>query len=173
MPAGVNCLNIDRIGRETEKISPKEEEAVRKAILVAVLFLLPALAVMARADEAVHKLAIHVDQNDPAVMNLALNNAQNVKQYYESKGEKVLIEIVAYGPGLEMFVDDKSPVKDRIAAMSLESPEITFAACGNTHDAMVKKAGKEVPLVSEATVVQSGVVRLMELQADGYAYVRP
>ena len=147
---------------------------MRKAILVAILLLLPAIALLAaRADEAVHKLAIHVDQNDPAIMNLALNNAQNVKQYYEAKGEKVLIEIVAYGPGLEMFVEAKSPVKDRIAAMSLESPEITFAACGNTHDAMVKKAGKEVPLVSEATVVQSGVVRLMELQADGCAYVRP
>jgi intracellular sulfur oxidation DsrE/DsrF family protein len=146
---------------------------MRKVILVAVLFLLPALAIVARADEAVHKLAIHVDQNDPAVMNLALNNAQNVKQHYEAKGEKVLIEIVAYGPGLEMFVEAKSPVRDRIAAMSLESPEITFAACGNTHDKMVEKAGGEVPLVAEATVVPSGVVRLMELQADGYAYVRP
>lgn len=147
---------------------------MRKAILVAVLFLLPALALVgAKADETVRKLAIHVDQNDPAVMNLALNNAQNVKQHYDAKGEKALIEIVAYGPGLEMFVEAKSPVKDRIAAMSLESPEITFAACGNTHDKMVEKAGKDVPLLSEATIVPSGVVRLMELQADGYAYLRP
>ena len=38
---------------------------------------------------------------------------------------------------------------------------------------MIKKAGKDVPLMSEATMVPSGVVRLMELQADGYAYVRP
>jgi intracellular sulfur oxidation DsrE/DsrF family protein len=147
---------------------------VRKAILVAILFGLPAVVPAgARADETVHRLAVHVDQNDPAVMTMALNNAQNVKQHYDAKGEKVLIEIVAYGPGLEMLVAAKSPVRDRIAAMSLESPEITFAACGNTHDKMVEKAGKDVPLVSEATVVPSGVVRLMELQADGYAYIRP
>lgn len=130
-------------------------------------------SIVAQAQEAVHKLAIHVDENDPAVMNLALNNAQNVRQYYTAKGEKVLIEIVAYGPGLQMYVAESSPVKDRISAMSLESPEISFAACGNTHEKIVEKAGKDVPLLEEAKMVPSGVVRLMELQGEGYAYVRP
>ena len=59
-----------------------------------------------------HKLAIHVDQNDPAIMNLALNNAQNVKSFYEAEGDTVTIEIVAYGPGLTMYTTD-SPVKVR------------------------------------------------------------
>lgn len=144
--------------------------ALRSAVVAAILSI---VSIAAHAEETIHKLAIHVDENDPAVMNLALNNAQNVKQYYEAKGEKVAIEIVAYGPGLNMFVEAGSPVKERISAMSLESPEITFSACGNTHRGMVKKAGKDVPLMSEATMVESGVVRLMELQADGYAYVRP
>lgn len=131
------------------------------------------VSMAAHADEIVHKLAIQVDENDEGVMNLALNNARNVIKYYTAKGEKVAIEIVAYGPGLNMYVASKSPVKDRIAAMSLESPEVTFAACENTHQGMIKKAGKDVPLLDEATSVPSGVVRLMELQADGYAYVRP
>jgi intracellular sulfur oxidation DsrE/DsrF family protein len=123
--------------------------------------------------EAQHRLAIQVDQNDPAIMNLALNNARNVKKYYEGKGETVAVEIVAYGPGLTMFVADRSPVKDRISAMSLEDPEITFSACANTHAALNKKEGREVPLIEEAREVPSGVVRLMELQEEGYAYVRP
>jgi len=38
---------------------------------------------------------------------------------------------------------------------------------------MVEKAGKDVPILSEATMVPSGVVRLIELQENGYAYVRP
>jgi intracellular sulfur oxidation DsrE/DsrF family protein len=143
---------------------------VRSAAAAVLLLFAGALA---HAGEAMHKLAIQVDENDPAVMNLALNNAQNVKQYYTAKGETVAIEIVAYGPGLNMYVAEASPVKERISAMALESPEITFAACENTHRGMVKKAGKDVPLMSEATMVPSGVVRLMELQADGYAYVRP
>lgn len=128
---------------------------------------------IAHAQEARHRLAIQVDQNDPAIMNLALNNARNVKKYYEARSETVAIEIVAYGPGLEMFVADRSPVKARISAMSVEDPEIAFSACGNTHAALNKKEGRDVPLLDEAKEVPSGVVRLMELQEEGYAYVRP
>ena len=104
--------------------------AIRTAAFAAALSI---LSIVAHAEEVVHKLAIQVDENDPAVMNLALNNAQNVKEFYGAKGEKVTVEIVAYGPGLNMYVAGKSPVKDRISAMSLEGPEITFAACENTH----------------------------------------
>ncbi len=43
-------------------------------------------------------MAIQVDQNDPAVMNLALNNATNIMEYYKSKNETVQIDIVTYGP---------------------------------------------------------------------------
>src|SRR6202045_530458 len=50
-----------------------------------------------------HRLLIQVDQNDPAVMNLALNNATNVIEYYRAKGEDVDVDIVTYGPGLNML----------------------------------------------------------------------
>ncbi|MBT5265296.1 MAG: hypothetical protein HOL85_10715 [Rhodospirillaceae bacterium] len=120
-----------------------------------------------------HHVAIHVDDKDPKRMNMALNNAANVTKYYESKGERVTIEIVAYGPGLHMLRADTSPVKDRIAAMSLELGNVSFAACGNTMRKMAKKSGKPVKLLDEAKQVSSGVVRLIELQEKGYAYVRP
>jgi hypothetical protein len=44
-----------------------------------------------------HRLVIQVDQNDPAVMNLALNNATNVIDYYRAKGEDVDVDVVTYG----------------------------------------------------------------------------
>ena len=155
-------------------MSGLREEDMRKFIVSAILVIATAFGVsQAMAAGAVHKLAMHVDQNDPAVWNLALNNAENVRQYYESQGDTVKIEIVAYGPGLQMFVKATSPVKDRIAAMSLESSDVTFSACGNTYKKLVKKVGHEVPLVSEARVVPAGVVRLMELDNEGYTYLKP
>lgn len=120
-----------------------------------------------------HKVAIHVDEQDPAVMNMALNNAQNIASYYAAKGEEVTIEIVTYGPGLHMLRADTSPVADRISAIALEMTNISFSACENTINGMKKKSQKDVPLLSEATVVPSGAVRLMELQSQGYAYLRP
>lgn len=127
----------------------------------------------ALAEGKTHYVAVHVDQNDPQVMNMALNNVVNINKYYESVGDEVVVEVVAYGPGLNMFVPGKSPVEDRISVMSLELENVSFAACGNTHRKMSENAGKEIPLMSEAVMVPSGVVRLIELQEEGYAYVRP
>ncbi len=125
------------------------------------------------ADERSHRLAIHVDENDVKKMKMALNNAKNVTKYYKSKGEKVAIEIVAYGPGLHMLRADTSPVRQIIAAMSLEYGNVAFAACGNTQDIMKKKEKKAIPLIPEAKRVTAGVVRLMELQEQGWSYVKP
>jgi intracellular sulfur oxidation DsrE/DsrF family protein len=124
-------------------------------------------------DKKPHRLVLQVNTNDPAVMNLALNNATNVAQYYKDLDEKVSIEIVTFGPGLHMLRDDTSPVKARIATMALSMPSISFKACTNTRDNMRKAEDKDIPLVAEATAVKSGVVRVMELQEQGWTYVKP
>ncbi|WP_246525682.1 DsrE family protein [Thalassovita aquimarina] len=142
---------------------------MRHLVLAAAMAFAP-VAVLA---DAAHKIAVHVNNGDPKVLNMALNNVQNVKAYYDAKGEEVEIELVAYGPGLVMFIDGKSPVADRVKTMSLENEHLSFSACGNTLQKMSKKLGKDVPLMSEASVVPSGVVRLIELQESGYSYVRP
>jgi uncharacterized protein len=120
-----------------------------------------------------HRLAVQVNVNDPATMNLALNNVSNAARHYSELGEKVEIEVVAFGPGLHMLRDDTSPVKTRIKSMSESMPGLTFSACGNTRENMTKVEAKEVPLVSQAKVTESGVVRLMELQERGWTYLRP
>ena len=122
-----------------------------------------------------HRLAIQVDQNDPAVMNLALNNATNVIEYYRAKGEDVDVDVVTYGPGLHMLRTDTSPVLDRIKSLkdSAFPGKIQFSACGNTKEGMEKKEGHPITVLSEAVIVPSGVVRLMELQEKGWSYVRP
>ena len=125
------------------------------------------------AEKKVHYVAIHIDQKDPRVMNLALNNVANINKYYASKGEKVVIEVVAYGPGLHMFRADTSPVKARIEKMSLQFDGLKFSACGNTRRKMTAKAGKEIAIIPEAKMVPSGVIQLISLQEKGYAYLRP
>lgn len=120
-----------------------------------------------------HRLAVQVDVNDPAVMNLALNNVSNAFQHYKDLGQKVHIEVVTFGPGLHMLRDDTSPVKARIKSMSEAMPELVFLACGNTRENMTKAEAKEIPIISEAKVTKSGVVRLIELQEQGWSYLRP
>ncbi|WP_407120049.1 hypothetical protein [Bradyrhizobium sp. STM 3561] len=120
-----------------------------------------------------HRLILQVNSNDAAAMNLTLNNATNVVQHYKDVGEKVKIEVITFGPGLHMLRADTSPVKDRIETMSVSTPEVLFKACGNTRDNMRKHENKDIELVPEAQVVNSGVVRIMEREEQGWTYVKP
>ena len=133
---------------------------------IALISLIPA----ASADDAktlhstiTHRMVIQVDQNDPAVMNLALNNATNVIEYYRAKGQDIDVDVVAYGPGLHMLRADTSPVQDRIKNLKdfAFPSKIQFSACNVTKVGMEKKEGLPIDVLSEAVIVPSGVVRLI------------
>jgi uncharacterized protein len=132
-----------------------------------------ALATEAPPEQKEHRLILQVNSNDPAAMNLALNNAVNAAQYYKEVGEKVKIEVVTFGPGLHMLRDDTSPVKARIETLALSTPEISYKACGNTRENMSKTEKKEISIVPQADVVKSGVIHIMQLEEDGWTYVKP
>ena len=132
-----------------------------------------ALATEATAKKKEHRLILQVNTNDPAAMNLALNNATNVAQYYKEIGEQVKIEVVTFGPGLHMLRDDTSPVKARIETLALSTPEISYKACGNTQENMHKAENKDIPIIPQAQVVKSGVIHIMQLEEHGWTYVKP
>jgi intracellular sulfur oxidation DsrE/DsrF family protein len=120
-----------------------------------------------------HRVVVQVTQNDPAVMNMALNNAENLAKYYKDKGEKIDIEFVAYGAGLNMMRSDTSPVKERLAAMSASMKNVTFTGCSNTLANQSKQENKTITLVPEARLVPTGIARIVELEEQGWTYVRP
>ena len=154
-------------------VAPSSEAQVNKKKSAQATKLTAVTKTNPQATKKPHRLILQVNSNEPAMMNLALNNASNVVQYYKDLGEKVSIEVVTFGPGLHMLRDDTSPVKARIETLALSSPEISFKACGNTRENMSRAESKEIPLISEARVVKSGVVRVMELQEQGWTYVKP
>jgi intracellular sulfur oxidation DsrE/DsrF family protein len=132
-------------------------------------------SVSAAADRKTHHIAIQIDQNDPQVMNMVLNNATNVIEYYRAKKQDVDLDIVAYGPGLHMLRADTSPVQDRLKRLKEMSfpGKLQFSACNNTKQGMEKTEGHAISILADATIVPSGVVHLMELQEKGWSYIRP
>lgn len=120
-----------------------------------------------------HRVVIQVTQNDPALMSIALNNAENLSNYYQQKHERVQIEFVAYGPGLHMLRSDTSPVRDRIKSFAEKNKNVVFSGCGNTLNAQSKQENKEISLLPEARIVPAGIARITELQEQKWVYVRP
>lgn len=115
-----------------------------------------------------HKVVIQVSTDDARTQKIVLNNAVNLQKHYGM--DNVVIEIVAYGPGLGLLTG-KSKQASRIT--SLAKQDITFSACSNTMNAVKKKKGKLPSLLEGVTTTPAAVARIMELQEQGYAYIRP
>ena len=137
--------------------------------LTIALFTLLVLSGVAHAAEKVHKVVIQVSTDDPRTQKIALNNAVNLQKALGAGN--VVVEIVAYGPGLTLLTR-KSHQANRVKNLAMYD-DFTFSACNNTMKKIAKKTGKKPQLVEGVRVVPSGVLRVVELQEQGYAYVRP
>ena len=145
----------------------------RRLLLAAAMLLatLPALAT-----DKPHRLALQISDDTPEKMNAVLNVAGNVARYYGEKGEEIEIRIVAFNAGLNMLRTDRSPVLARLKSVSESLHNVSFEACNNTRENMARAEGKkpeEIPLFSEAKLVPSGVVELLELNEAGWTILRP
>jgi uncharacterized protein len=132
--------------------------------------LLAAAAILApiasHADGARHRAVIQVSDNDPAKWNLALNVAENLQESYGKSN--VDVEIVAYGPGLNMLKSE-SKVVGRLNKAQDQS--VTLVACANTMRKMkVTKADLQPGSVIAA---DGGVVHIFKRQSEGWDTIRP
>jgi intracellular sulfur oxidation DsrE/DsrF family protein len=109
-------------------------------------------------------VVIQVSDNDPAKWNLALNNARNIRH---DLGKDTQIEIVAYGPGINMFKFE-SEVGNRLDEAKANG--IGLEACENTMKAQKLKRDDMHKAVS---YVPAGVVEIMKREKEGWAYIRP
>lgn len=114
---------------------------------------------------AEHFVVFHISSGDGYAQKLVLNNAQNILNFYGP--DKVVVEVVAYGPGLRTFFRE-SAYSNRIKGMAKAG--IKFSACANTMRAMGRPEESLNPI---AKVVSGGVVRITELQEAGWTYIRP
>jgi len=138
---------------------------IQAAALALILSTSTTAAVAQTAAPSKSKVVFQVSDADAGKWNLALNNAKNVQQ--ELGADKVEIEIVAYGPGIGMLKAD-APTNSRV--LEATKSGIKVVACENTMT--VQKLTKEDmnPVIS---YVPAGVVELMRLHSEGWAYIRP
>jgi intracellular sulfur oxidation DsrE/DsrF family protein len=135
---------------------------VMAATLAAAMLVLP-VGVQAQAER--QRVVLQVSDNDPAKWNLALNNARNLQA--DLGKDKVQVEIVAYGPGLNMLKAE-SKVADRLA-QALDN-DVGLMACENT---MRNTKTKREDMYGGIGYVPAGVVHILKRQREGWAYIRP
>jgi hypothetical protein len=126
-----------------------------------------AIATTAVAADAApaNRIVVQVSDNDPGKWNLALNNAKNIQT--DLGAGNVAIEIVAYGPGINMLKMD-SPVAGRVDEAL--GAGVKVVACENT---MRNAKLTKVDMMNNVGYVPAGVVEIMQKQQQGWAYLRP
>lgn len=139
------------------------------AVLIALGLCFSSLQVSAAEKSfAETKVVLQISDNDPFKQTLVLNVANNLIKHYGP--DQVDIEIVAFGPGLRLlFVENTN--SDRI--QSLVDNGVRFAACSNTVRNMGKILGEPPALNKNAVKVSAGVVRIMDLNNQGYQVIKP
>jgi intracellular sulfur oxidation DsrE/DsrF family protein len=138
----------------------------RSTLLGAAALAFAALPAFAQTAAKKHRLLIAVSDNDPGKWNMVMNNVKNAQEDVGG-ADKIDIEVVAYGPGINM-VKSESPVAANIA--DLVKSGVKVEACENTMKALKLEKSQILTTVS---YVPAAVTHLMKRQEEGWAYVRP
>jgi intracellular sulfur oxidation DsrE/DsrF family protein len=143
-----------------------ELSASRRAVMTATLAAAAtgALAATPAAKPAGYRAVFQVSDADPKKWNLTLNNVKNVQE--ELGADNITVEIVAYGPGLDMLLAE-SEVGNRV--LDALQAKVAVLACENT---MTSRHLKRDDMVAKIGYVKAGVAQLIKRQAEGYAYIR-
>jgi uncharacterized protein len=117
---------------------------------------------------AEHKVVLQLSDNDAKKQALVISVAYNLLKAYDP--DKVAIEVVAFGPGIDLLRTESS---NRKLVESLIAQGVRFDVCLNTVDTVERETGKRPEIIPAATPVQVGVGQILHLTENGYTLVRP
>jgi intracellular sulfur oxidation DsrE/DsrF family protein len=147
-----------------------------KQLAVVVLLLLELLpshqARGAGADEVdgtarSHYVVMHLNSGDENVQRGLVNNIRNL--YQELGHERLHLELVVHGAGLSLLTKHTTTLDKELALLKTEFG-VNYTACSNTMKAMKLTRSD---LVDEVGDTVPAMVRLLERQEQGWAYIKP
>lgn len=114
-------------------------------------------------------IVIQVSDDNPRTWNVALNTAEQMTIELAKEDIKAEVEIVAFGPGINMLKFD-SVVGSRMTKAAQKG--VALIACGNS---MLNFKVPEQELYPDANikVVLAGAVEIMKKQQAGWFHLRP
>jgi intracellular sulfur oxidation DsrE/DsrF family protein len=117
---------------------------------------------------AEHRIVLQLSDSDAAKQGLVISVAYNLIKLYDP--DKVAIEVVAFGPGIDLL---RTGNANRKLVESLVAQGVRFDVCLNTVDTIERETGKRPEIIPAAIPVQVGVGQILSLTENGYTLVRP
>lgn len=126
----------------------------------------PAMQLVAAPQDS-RRVVLHVDEHDLGKFLVALESAEEL-MYFLPEGE---VEIIVNAGGLDLVRSDRSPYRERVAALMAEYPNIHFVACNITLNKR-RVLGDEPVLVRGTEVAPSAAERIIQRMEEGWVYLR-
>lgn len=117
---------------------------------------------------AEHRIVLQLSDGDANKQGLVISVAYNLLKAYDP--DKVAIEVVTFGPGIDLLRPDNT---NRKRVESLVAQGVRFDVCLNTVDTIERETGKRPDFIPQAIPVQVGVWQILSLTENGYTLVRP
>lgn len=138
---------------------------MKKLIISLIAALLAFATLPVTAFAADHHVVFQVSDADVGKWGLALANIHNLQVALGK--DNVEIELVVFGPGIDMVVADSlvgNRIEDTLAT------GVKIIACENTMKGLKLQRSD---MASGISYVPAGVVQIIDRQKQGWAYIRP
>lgn len=159
--------------------------ALKRFLFIVSILLLPFLflASYARGEEKVRKAVYHCDFGDAKRFDGMLRNIYNLVNYYTTKNISYDVRVVANGACVQFLLKDKTGTPfaekkldnelqkhiEEMMSSLVDGYNVKFEQCDITLKRMKIEKDKLKPFCS---LTDSGQVRVVELQDQGFAYIK-
>lgn len=138
-----------------------------KKLLLLFFLLVAAVTVQAQNEKPAapkHRVIMQLTQNNPDAHKQLMNQLNALKQAW---GDDVVVEVLAHGPGIELFLLDKTTQKEMIATMKTKG--VHFVMCENT---MKNKGITKEMLLPDMEYAPFGLAEIITKQEEGWIYIK-
>lgn len=113
------------------------------------------------------KVVFHLDMDEEERLVMALNNIGNLLK--EIPSTEAAICLVANGSAVRLFQRDLAAAHS-MRVEELSGKGVRFLMCSNSLKNLNLDPGE---MLNGCEVIKAGIVELISLQTDGYAYIKP
>lgn len=118
------------------------------------------------------KVVLHVSSSNPDKLRNTLEQVDKIIERFQSNHLPFAVEVVANAGGLDLLRDDVSPYRDRIMSIMQTYDNVSFVACSNTIDNLVKQGKTAPPLISNIKTDMTAVDQIVKRLQQGWMYVK-
>lgn len=133
-----------------------------KKIGILLTMILAGLSISAQNYEEI-KIIMQLTSGDTLAHKALMKQLNNIT----SVEPDVKIEVVCHGPGINILVDSKTIVKEKIAKISEKG--VVFSAC---EFSLKERKIDKSEIISEAGFVEAGILAIVKKQMDGWNYIK-